>query len=547
MFRLEVHARTRDSINKSNSRMFYFRTYTLLVSQLRDVIADWEASDHYYEEADSWINMMAALRSNDTVYLRYIGATEKTNPHQRLLSDLMRRSSGFMAIFHETVHRLFPVVLDASVVYEFSGARQMKDDLLRKSDYDLPEQALIALFGLSSLLNQAAGGFSYIYASNDQQRSRFEALKTNTFSTMMMELQPASQGMKGALREWVQHISSYAKEHKLSVIFGHPFTDSLRDVVLKQATPSLFRGDTTLFVTVGSGISMACFLGNEPFYNGSSPAACLMKDFFLRLHKLERSHCFESRHPLNDLIEAGGMPFVDLCPWLKAEGPDLLAAIGFLRSYLAIVQPLVVLTLSKTPSSVAASNFTHPWGYPDRDRFWRKVGTLRLVYYSGYCSIQIPCFHPGQVRYMKKPHLFYMVLDMTLWILLLTIHTISNMRESMTNTSRDSFCRNVKVHVEQVLHAVGIDTFLYEVNEELQAGQTNNRVNYHAKGPRSLITPKAKTSIFIASTSRFVVSAENSKVLLLTNTVRIKHFSVNLLLGPLTQMKGGNKCPGYGI
>jgi hypothetical protein len=546
MFRLEVDAGTHGPINKSNGRMFYLRTYSLLVSQLQDVIADWEANDHYHEEADTWINMMAALRSNDTVYLRYIGATEKTNPHQRLLNDLISRSSGFVARFHETVHRLFPVALDTSVVYKFSEARPMKDDLLIKSNHDLPEQALIALFGLSSLLNQTVGGFSYTYALNDQQRSRFEALKTNTFSTMMIELQPVSQGMKGALREWVEHISSYAKEHKLSVTSGHPFPDSLRDVVLKQATPSLFRGVTTLFVTVGSGISMACFLGNEPFYNGSSPAACLIKDFFLRLHKWERSHCFESRHPLNDLIEAGGMPFVDLCPWLKAEGPDLLAAIGFLRSYLAIVQPLVVLTLSKTPSSVAASNFTHPWGYPDRDRFWRKVGTLRLVYYSGYCSIQIPCFHPGQVRYMKKPHLFYAVLDMTLWILLLTIHTISGMQESLTNTSRDSFCCNVKAHVEQVLHTVGIDTLLYKVNEELQAGQTNNRVNYHAKGPKSLIIPKAKTRIFIAS-SRIVVSAENSEVLLLTETIRIEHFSANLLLGPLTQRKGGNNCPGYGI
>lgn len=105
---------------------------------------------------------------------------------------------------------------------------------------------------------------------------------------------------------------------------------------------------------------MAYFLSNEPFYNSSSPAACLIRDFFSQLHKLERSHCFESRHLLNDLIEAGGMPLIDLCPWLKAGGPDLLAAIGFLRSYLAIVQLLVVLTLSKTPSSVAASNFTHP-------------------------------------------------------------------------------------------------------------------------------------------------------------------------------------------
>jgi hypothetical protein len=64
---------------------------------------------------------------------------------------------------------------------------------------------------------------------------------------------------------------------------------------------------------------------------------------------------------------------------------------------------------------------------------------------------------------MKKLHLFYMVLDMTLRILLLTIHTISNTQESMTNTLWDSFYRNVKAYIEQVLYAVGIDTLLYEV------------------------------------------------------------------------------------
>lgn len=90
----------------------------------------------------------------------------------------------------------------------------------------------------------------------------YPTLKLTPNLTEIIIAQPASQGMKGALREWVQHISSYAKEHKLSVTFGHPFPDSLRDVVLKQATPSLFRGDTALFITVGSGISMACFLGN---------------------------------------------------------------------------------------------------------------------------------------------------------------------------------------------------------------------------------------------------------------------------------------------
>jgi hypothetical protein len=127
MFRLEVDTGARGLINKSNSRTFYVRTYSLLVSQLRDIITDWEANNHYHEEADTWINMMTTLRSNDTVYLRYVGATEKTNPHQRLRNQLIAKFSGFVARFHEIIHRLFPMVLDASVVYEFSEAEQMKD------------------------------------------------------------------------------------------------------------------------------------------------------------------------------------------------------------------------------------------------------------------------------------------------------------------------------------------------------------------------------------------------------------------------------------
>jgi hypothetical protein len=101
---------------------------------------------------------------------------------------------------------------------------------------------------------------------------------------MNKELQPVSEEMKEALRDWVQQVSSCAAEHKLSITAGLPYPDSLKDAILKQATPFMFRGNTVIFVTVGSGITKSGFLGNEPFYNGSSAAACLMKNFFSRLH-----------------------------------------------------------------------------------------------------------------------------------------------------------------------------------------------------------------------------------------------------------------------
>jgi hypothetical protein len=77
----------------------------------------------------------------------------------------------------------------------------------------------------------------------------------------------------------------------------------------------------------------------------------------------------DSSHNVDQLIEAGAFPFVDLCPWLKAEGKDFAAAIESLGRYIGITRPYVILTLSKKPSSVVASDFCHAVGYPQRDRF----------------------------------------------------------------------------------------------------------------------------------------------------------------------------------
>jgi hypothetical protein len=66
-------------------------------------------------------------------------------------------------------------------VYEFREAHQEYYAQWKKGDAieDMPEQALIALFGLPVLLNQDIGGFGYTCLEDNSQRPLFQLLQTN--------------------------------------------------------------------------------------------------------------------------------------------------------------------------------------------------------------------------------------------------------------------------------------------------------------------------------------------------------------------------------
>ncbi len=49
-------------------------------------------------------------------------------------------------------------------------------------------------------------------------------------------------------------------------------------------------------------------------------------------------------------FKSGVFPFVDLCPWLKAEGKDLTVAVGFLREYMSIMKTLSFDFCRRNPS-----------------------------------------------------------------------------------------------------------------------------------------------------------------------------------------------------
>lgn len=178
------------------------------------------------------------------------------------------------------------------------------------------------------------------------------------------------------------------------------------------------------------------------YTNGFYVKVSLFKQLLLRLWQHRTGEL--PVHGIVFLIRTGAFPLVNYCPWLKAEGEYSAAAVGFLRKYMSISKPLILLTLPEKPSSVPASGFQHTFGYPSNDRVRSKVGFPHQVYHDDCCSIQIPCFHPSRARFSVKADMFFTVLDITLWVLLLTLSVCIDPEPQYFSENREDWCIDIK-------------------------------------------------------------------------------------------------------
>jgi hypothetical protein len=442
----------------SRQTFVYIRSFQLTVVQLIDIIAEFHGTGLQYAKATAWLRSIEMMRPQELVFVRYVGRTTR-EALRRHREDLLIRKTGFLARFLSTLEKNYPMVIDSAMIHVFP-ARQLKG-LREVSKYNrISEQVAIALLGLPYLLNQAMTDFvDWQFDPSPSYRQAFVALATDTISRMSpsrFHKRPAPM----SLIAWGNEIQRYAREHKQVVSVWrnrcHEFPDLLKHMMVKQATPSLFEGKYVLMLTVGAGISHGSYRTAEAFYTGHSSSATLIKSFLSRLWQWEQSrNCVE--YALDDLIDAGAFPFVDLCPWHKAEGSNLQAAAGFLKQYIGLAKPLIMLTFSVKPSSLIASGFERSQG--SASDFWTRVGNLELVHpVEGLCCIQIPCFHPGQGRYSIKPAVFLKVFDMTLWVLLLTINVALDSMAKFDATNRHGWCEFIKANVESILRDQGFCT-----------------------------------------------------------------------------------------
>lgn len=224
---------------------YYVRSFSLSVSQLRDVIADFHENGLYYPKKAVWANMIETMQSSDIVYLRYIGRTDWRTAFQRHREDMLMRSTGFLSKFLISLGHLHPVVIDCSAVYAFSDIKSVYQNSLplhnwqeAQSFREIREQALIALFGLPSLLNQVIGGSQCEFALSNAHHAMFALLNTDTLLRLApASFYPVSASTETEIFNWASDIHSYAKDHQVSVSMfrnkQHKFSEALKDTVAK--------------------------------------------------------------------------------------------------------------------------------------------------------------------------------------------------------------------------------------------------------------------------------------------------------------------------
>ena len=323
---------------------FYVRSFTLTARQLRDVIAQFHDSGLEYAKTRAWLHSIEIMQPDEVAYIRYVGKTSR-GALRRHREDLLTRKCGFLAKFLVCLEILFPTIIDSAAIYVFP-TQQLPDFEKSHSFDEIMEQAIIALLGLPSLLNQAmTGAAQWHFTPSELHYRNFLDLQTNAISRLDPALFARIHAPE-AITAWANDIQRYAMEHKVSVSNHrnkyHDFPDSLRDMILEQAVPSAFRGTFVFLLTVGAGIGQEGYQKKQAFYTGSSHSARLIKLFFDRLWDWEQPQNLTSPR-VDDLIRVGAFPFVDLCPWYRAEGEDLLAAAGFLKQYTMAIRPLSFL------------------------------------------------------------------------------------------------------------------------------------------------------------------------------------------------------------
>ncbi|KXG49928.1 uncharacterized protein PGRI_058960 [Penicillium griseofulvum] len=480
---------------EDRSVILYVRSFQLTVKQLLDVIAQFNDAGLENATTAAWLDCIEFLKPDESVYIRYVGRTERS-ALLRHRHDLTFHSIKFAFIskFLHALGRTHPLVIDAVMIYELPGAplRQLSEG---------KEQALIALLDLSSLVNQRiCEALQWEFTPVESHRRAFIDLGTNSFSylssldfQLMEDYEPIST--------WAMNIQEYTRTHKLCVCRSGrqvlEFPDALRTAIIRQARPSLFRGKFVLFLTLGAEMSLEAWRNTQGFYSGTSDSAMLMKNYLKRLWGWEKGEPLSDRH-LDMLIAAGTLPFINLSPWLKAEGKDFQEAIRFAKAYILLVKPMIILTLGVKPSSSAASAFNHSFGYPASQTFEAKVGQLEVIDCDGVCFIQLPCYHPGKARFCRNPETFSKVFDMTLWVLLSTIKICLDSAKTFEAQPRETWCQHIKTTVGNSLERKGFYRSFKLLKDKLRSEGPKPPSNLAARARANLgIAARAVTDRFL--------------------------------------------------
>lgn len=382
----------------------YIRSWEITRELLGLIVRKLRSENMYLNVAARWENLLHINPELNKFYIRYVGSCKSpTTPWNRLVSDISRRSTGFLCrlfkVIQEVDESFDPIVnvrlfyLDTSL-YVFS---QQKIDAL--------EESIVSLFGLGNLLNVKSGaGFSSYhpglqsfldYKNLDQDFfARYNSMKSNC-GLNTYELK-AQQWIQKVIEKSIDLPGVYWQQHCL-------------EVTKFQATPSSMVGVHNLFCVIGCDVSKTSFYrGSVPFLDPtSSRAGYVICDHLSRLYQWQNG---ESKGNVASAETSFGstLPYFDMLPWYPNDVKNIGSeALEQTTLYMNSLKPLLVLTLSRRVFSCAKVNFVHSSGLASKTRYVDQVGLPFVIRTAGVESesfLGIPHFDPGADRHQSKDY-----------------------------------------------------------------------------------------------------------------------------------------------
>lgn len=405
MFNLE-QSTSQSPVDTSKDHLVYIRTFAFTVEILTVVLQDLIEDGMPHDVLLRLLRKIHGLAPDQVVFVRYAGQTTSGCAFNRHYKDLTHRGQTFMTYFLQATLRIAPEVIDAVEVYEFTDATIYDYPVFDTDLADKREQALIALFDRTSVINIQDGGKSRIYHASSEDEDQFITFNTSLSKNFGAKCTTCPDQVLIDIRRYVFDAQQYARNHPESTGFDkYPITDAVRNMLYDQAVPAMIN-DHALMVSVGSDIPPDAVVDVSSFYGGKVAAGNICNTVFDQLASWEFSEYTKVKTLAVRFIVDGRLPFVDLFPWTKKSDSDFLAAVGGLRSYFQATKPLIILTYGHRVASAAAGSFQHPNGLKE-SRFAEAVGKLIMTKYDEdpadtedeNCCISIPCYHPGTVAH----------------------------------------------------------------------------------------------------------------------------------------------------
>ncbi|KAJ3146846.1 hypothetical protein HDU86_008342 [Geranomyces michiganensis] len=211
-----------------------------------------------------------------------------------------------------------------------------------------------------------------------------------------------TQAMREGVEAWQAAVQTFALENPTGTgAAGHPLSDTYRRTLFEQALPLTLLGVTVLAIA-GKDITRGDYLStkNQPFLGTDtetpdSAAGELTRDTLARLMHHENRMTLPTRWQSLD-VDPTFVAFADLFPFLRHR--EIWACVALLREWVMAVQPLVLVTLGRDPSSALAAHFIHPYGLKAHD-YISSVGLPFIATYADSIWTEIQTLLPLDTKF----------------------------------------------------------------------------------------------------------------------------------------------------